>query len=60
MEHRREKPIDTTGELVSVIKAAIPKKARLEGPHPAKRTFQALRIAVNDELGALSEAIEKQ
>lgn len=59
VEHRREKPIDTTGELVSVIKAAIPKKARLEGPHPAKRTFQALRIAVNDELGALSEAIEK-
>ncbi|HXK97616.1 MAG TPA: 16S rRNA (cytosine(1402)-N(4))-methyltransferase RsmH [Limnochordia bacterium] len=57
--HRQSRPIETTGELVSIIKAAVPKKARSEGAHPAKRTFQALRIAVNDELGALAEALEK-
>lgn len=55
---RREKRIETTGQLVDIIKAAIPAPARREGPHPAKRTFQALRIAVNDELAALEEAIE--
>lgn len=54
---RKEKKIETTGELVDIIKAAIPSSARREGPHPAKRTFQALRIAVNDELGALKEVI---
>jgi len=54
---RSEKRITTTGQLVDIIKAAIPAKARREGPHPAKRTFQALRIAVNDELGALRDAI---
>ncbi len=53
---RKEKRIETTGQLVEIIKAAIPSPARREGPHPAKRTFQALRIAVNDELGALKQA----
>ena len=50
VEKRKEKPLRTTSDLVSVIKAAIPKKARQDGPHPAKRTFQAIRIEVNDEL----------
>jgi 16S rRNA (cytosine1402-N4)-methyltransferase len=58
VQRRNEKRIETTGELVEIIKAAIPSSARREGPHPAKRTFQALRIAVNDELGILSKAIE--
>lgn len=58
VEERREKSIDTTYELVSVIKKAIPKKARIDGPHPAKRTFQAIRIEVNDELGVISRMIE--
>ena len=55
---RNIKPIETTGELVEVIKKAVPKGARRDGPHPAKRTFQALRIAVNNELGILEQAIE--
>lgn len=59
VETRRKAPIRTTGELVDIIKRAIPKGARQEGPHPAKRTFQAIRIAVNDELGALAETLEK-
>jgi 16S rRNA (cytosine1402-N4)-methyltransferase len=54
---RREKPLRTTGELVEVVKAAIPAAARRQGPHPAKRTFQALRIAVNDELGVLERGL---
>ncbi|MDR0569959.1 MAG: 16S rRNA (cytosine(1402)-N(4))-methyltransferase RsmH [Clostridiales Family XIII bacterium] len=59
IENRRKSgPIRTTGELADLIKAAIPSSARREGPHPAKRTFQAIRIEVNDELGALSEALE--
>ena len=58
VQKRNEKKIQTTGELVEIIKAAIPSSARREGPHPAKRTFQALRIAVNDELGILSRVIE--
>ncbi len=57
-EARKEKRIETTGQLVDIIKAAIPAQARRDGPHPAKRTFQALRIAVNDELAALEEAID--
>ena len=44
------RPISTTEELVHVIKAAIPSAARRDGPHPAKRTFQAIRIEVNNEL----------
>lgn len=55
---REEKPIETTLELVDIIKAAIPAKARREGPHPAKRTFQAIRIEVNGELEILNRAIE--
>lgn len=55
---REEKPLETTFELVEVIKAAIPQKARLEGGHPAKRIFQAIRIEVNDELGVLKSALE--
>lgn len=56
---RGQKEIETTGELVEVIKSAIPAAARREGPHPAKRTFQALRIAVNDELGVLERALDQ-
>lgn len=58
VENRQNKPIETTVELVEVIKAAIPAKARREGPHPAKRTFQAIRIEVNSELSILNKAIE--
>lgn len=57
-ERRAIKPIETTFELVEIIKAAIPAKARREGPHPAKRTFQAIRIEVNGELKILNKAIE--
>lgn len=55
---RAEQEIKTTGELVSIIKAAIPKGARKDGPHPAKRTFQAIRIEVNGELEHLSDAVD--
>ncbi len=54
---RKKERIATTGQLVTVIKQAIPAGARKEGSHPAKKTFQALRIAVNDELGILRSAI---
>jgi len=57
-EERKRKPILTTGQLVEIVKAAIPASARRKGPHPARRTFQALRIAVNDELGALSQVLD--
>ena len=57
VQKRKEAPIRTTGELVDVIKAAVPAKARRNGPHPAKRTFQAIRIEVNDELGQLERAV---
>lgn len=56
-EARREKPLETTGELADVIKAAIPAAARRNGPHPAKRSFQAIRIAVNRELEVLETAM---
>lgn len=56
---RAKAPIETTGQLVDIIKAAIPAAARREGPHPAKRTFQAIRIAVNDELNVFAEAIQQ-
>lgn len=55
---REEKPIETTFELADVIKASIPAKFRRDGPHPAKRTFQAIRIEVNSELKILDKAIE--
>jgi 16S rRNA (cytosine1402-N4)-methyltransferase len=54
---RREQPFERTGELVDTIKHAIPAPARFGDGHPAKRVFQALRIAVNDELGALEAAL---
>jgi 16S rRNA (cytosine1402-N4)-methyltransferase len=55
---RRERgPIETTYELVETIKAAVPAPARFGGGHPAKRVFQAIRIAVNDELGSLDRAL---
>jgi 16S rRNA (cytosine1402-N4)-methyltransferase len=54
---RKRKPISTTHELVEVIKKAIPASARRSGPHPAKRTFQALRIATNSELEILTSAV---
>lgn len=57
-KERLNKRIETTYELVEIIKAAIPASARREGPHPAKRTFQAIRIAVNDELKILEKTIE--
>ena len=57
VERRKKSPIETTSELVDVIKAAIPKGARQEGGHPAKRTFQAIRIEVNGELEVLSGVI---
>lgn len=56
--HRQEKPIETTFELVEIIKEAIPAPARRKGGHPAKRTFQALRIAVNDELNVFEKALD--
>jgi 16S rRNA (cytosine1402-N4)-methyltransferase len=56
-KERQKGPIENTAQLVDIIKAAIPAAARREGPHPAKRTFQAIRIEVNDELGQLEKAI---
>ncbi len=56
-EARSVKPIETTSELSDIIKSAIPQKARIDGPHPSKRTFQAIRIEVNGELDAIEPAI---
>lgn len=58
VKEREAKPIETTGELVDIIKKAVPKGARKGGPHPAKRTFQAIRIEVNGELEVLQRAID--
>ena len=58
VEHRAQKPIATTLELVEIIKGAMPAAALREKQHPAKRSFQAIRIAVNDELGAISQMME--
>jgi len=57
VEQRKKAPIKTTGQLTEIIKAAIPAAARRKGPHPARRTFMALRIAVNDELSGLEEGL---
>ncbi len=56
-EARKKAPIETTGELVELIKEGIPAPARRKGGHPAKRVFQAIRIAVNDELGAAEDSL---
>lgn len=56
---RREHPIDTTNDLVEVIKEGIPAAVRRHGGHPAKKVFQAVRIAVNDELSALEDSLEQ-
>jgi 16S rRNA (cytosine1402-N4)-methyltransferase len=57
VRRRKEQPFERTGELVDTIKAAIPAPARFGEGHPARRVFQALRIAVNDELAALEAAL---
>ncbi len=58
-EKRAQKPIETTLELVDIIKSAIPLKVRVKGSHPAKRVFQAIRIEVNNELGILDQAVRE-
>ena len=58
VKRRAEKPIETTGELADIIKSASPAYNRIDGPHPAKRTFQAIRIEVNGELDAIKPLIE--
>lgn len=58
-KRRQEQPIETTGELVELIKDVIPAPARRKGGHPAKRIFQAIRIAVNDELAVIEESLEQ-
>lgn len=59
VRERNIKPIETTGELTEVIKAAIPAKIRMNGGHPAKKTFQAIRIELNKELEVLNNSIDK-
>ncbi|TFZ18915.1 16S rRNA (cytosine(1402)-N(4))-methyltransferase RsmH [Limosilactobacillus fermentum] len=56
---RQKRPIQTTMELANIVKEAIPAAARRHGGHPAKKSFQAIRIAVNDELGALEDSLEQ-
>lgn len=56
---REKKPIETTGELTEIIKAAIPAKVRATGGHPAKQTFQAIRIELNRELDVLNRSIDR-
>lgn len=57
VDERSRGAVNTTGELVEIIKKAIPTRARRTGPHPAKRTFQAIRIEVNNELGILESTV---
>lgn len=56
---RKERPVETTGQLTEIIKAAIPKKVRATGGHPAKKTFQAIRIELNHELDVLKDHLEE-
>ena len=58
VQRRQEKPYETTGELIETIKAASPAKIRATGGHPAKRTFQAIRIELNHELDVLNRSID--
>ena len=58
VQARQKKSLETTGELIQVIKAAIPMKVRAVGGHPAKRTFQAIRIELNNELGVLEDSLD--
>ncbi len=58
VRERERQPIETSGQLVEIIKAAIPASARRKGGHPAKRTFQALRMEVNDEQGVLRRGLD--
>ena len=58
-ERRAQRPIETTTELAEIVKTAIPAATRRTGGHPAKRSFQAIRIAVNDELGAVKDSLEQ-
>lgn len=55
---RQIKPVETTGELAEIVKAAIPARVRMEGGHPAKRTFQAIRIELNQELEVLKSSLD--
>lgn len=57
VDRRKRTPINSTAQLVEIVKAAIPARARRRGPHPARRTFMALRIAVNDELAGVEEGL---
>ncbi len=59
VQARKERLLETTGDLVQAIKAAVPAAVRRSGPHPAKRTFQAIRIVVNDELGVLDRVLDQ-
>ncbi len=54
----RKQPIETTGELTAIIRSAIPKKVQMSGGHPAKRTFQAIRIELNHELEVLQDTLD--
>ncbi len=58
LRRRAEKPIETTSQLTDIIRSAMPAKALREKQHPAKRSFQAFRIAVNDELGAIADMLD--
>lgn len=58
-EARKRAPVTTTGQLAEIVKNAVPAAARRTGPHPARRTFQALRIAVNNELEALETSLRQ-
>lgn len=57
-QEREKKPIETTGELAEIVKESIPARKRISGGHPAKRTFQAIRIEVNGELDALKDSLD--